>query len=177
MSEEYEVSRIGNHIYCQLTGINQNILNNPDRLTAIIKRGLVRDNFGVIKMAGHKFESQGFSLSIILEESHLDASTFPEEGFETLKLDFYTCRGFLDGRNALNYIFKKLKPGKISMLEQAVVQTRDFPALPLYVGALGYEEGQVTYGILALDEEELKKYVSEGEIKKLTHAVQVFYDL
>lgn len=50
----------------------------------------------------HKFEPQGISIVIILQESHLSLHSFPEENF--VSVDIYTCGNHTEPLNALQFL-------------------------------------------------------------------------
>lgn len=66
--------------------------NRVNVITAIMREACRKADSKIVGQTTHKYDPQGFSLILILAESHLSVHTFPEYGFATI--DYFTCAGF-----------------------------------------------------------------------------------
>ena len=95
----YEASRV-------LAGIPKEVLLNPTRIRRILLNALKEDNFSILAEADFKFKPWGYTLGIILGESHANIHTYPEKG--TMYVTIYSCRGETDGTQAMEYFVKSI---------------------------------------------------------------------
>lgn len=114
---------IGNEISCVMHGINDNILNNHEYLENTLLDALKQDNFTILNKISHKFKPKGFTVLILLSESHATIHTYPE--YNSLAFHIYSCRGPQDAKKAFEFIKEKLEPSLIDFNERAVVVQND----------------------------------------------------
>ncbi len=79
----------GRHLLVEYCGCDAGILNDPGRLEALMKRGVVAARATTLGAMFRRFAPQGVSGVVVLEESHFSIHTWPEYGYAAV--DFYTC--------------------------------------------------------------------------------------
>jgi len=109
---------IGNRITAVLFGIREELLNNSNKLKEVLIDALKKENFNILGTVSHKFKPQGYSIVVLLSESHASIHTYPE--YNSLAFDLYSCRGPKDGRKTYNLLVNHLKPKKIDFKEEHV---------------------------------------------------------
>lgn len=115
----YESSPVGNEISCVMHGIDREILADNGKLKEILLAALKEDNFAILNVAEHKFEPEGYTIMVLLAESHATIHTYPEYG--SLYFQLYSCRGLGDGRKTFEFLKEKLKPSSVDFEEKKVV--------------------------------------------------------
>ena len=109
----YKSSPVGNEILCQMFGIDEGLLNDLDRLRRDFLAALGTGNYDVREYVSSRFpvdglDTEGYTGSAILGESHASISTYPERG--SLTFNIQTCRGPEDGRETYKFLKKRWKP-------------------------------------------------------------------
>lgn len=97
--------RVGRHILVDGTGADPGLLNDPERLSAILERACQRAGASVLQKAAQRFEPQGVTVLILLAESHASIHTYPEHGYYAV--DVFTC-GSVDPTAAAEEICQQL---------------------------------------------------------------------
>jgi len=115
----YKANPIGNEISCVMYGINDKILNDTNKLKNILLEALKQDNFRILSKASHKFSPQGYTIVILLAESHIALHTYPE--YNSLFFYLYSCRNPKDGRKTYEFLKEKLKPSSVDFNERSIV--------------------------------------------------------
>lgn len=94
-------------------------LRNNELLTALIRKAADASGLSVVGEAVHAFVPHGLSIALLLAQSHLVLSTWPE--YQTSVLDLMVCA---DNRAAIavwqeirNYVW----PTTVEVIEQSVV--------------------------------------------------------
>jgi S-adenosylmethionine decarboxylase len=80
---------LGTHIVCELSGCDPAMLSDVDAVAEIMVQAAHEANATVIERAFHRFQPQGVSGVVVIQESHLSIHTWPETGYAAM--DFYTC--------------------------------------------------------------------------------------
>lgn len=95
---------LGRHVTIDVYDCNEYIINNVQELeTGCLK--IVRDSGAtIIKQNFQRFDPQGISGFIIIEESHFSIHTWPEHCYAAI--DFFTCGSSIDFENAIESIKK-----------------------------------------------------------------------
>lgn len=114
-----EASPIGNEISCVMYGIKSKILDDNNKLKQILVEGLKRDKFKILGKKSHKFKPQGYTIVVLLAESHAAIHTYPE--YNTIFFYLYSCRGEKDGRKTYNFIKSKLNPTSEDFKERSII--------------------------------------------------------
>lgn len=115
----YQSSPVGNEISCVMHGLSADKLNDTNQLEKILLDALKKDNFNIIKKMSHSFKPQGYTITVLLAESHTAIHTYPE--FSSLYFNLYSCRGRNDGRKTLEYLKKVLNPSYINLNERPII--------------------------------------------------------
>ncbi len=98
-------------------------LTNNELLTALIRQAAGASGLSVVGEAVHAFVPHGLSIALLLAQSHLVFSTWPE--YQTAVLDLMVCA---DGGAALavwQEISKYIQPTTFEVTEQSVVMLTD----------------------------------------------------
>jgi len=115
----YKSSPVGNEISCVFYGLNPELLNNYKKLENILVKALKKDKFTILKKVSYVFNPQGFTLVILLAESHTSIHTYPE--YNSLCFYLYSCRGKEDGIKTFKEIKKALRPKQINFNQRSVI--------------------------------------------------------
>lgn len=97
---------LGTHIVCELSGCDAALLTDVEAVSDMMLRAAREANATVIERAFHRFQPQGVSGVVVIEESHLSIHTWPETGYAAM--DFYTCGDHTDPWAACEYAAKAL---------------------------------------------------------------------
>jgi S-adenosylmethionine decarboxylase len=116
---EYKTNPIGNEISCVMYGINNKTLNNHKKLRSILLKALKQENFKILKETAYEFQPKGFTIMILIAESHAAIHTYPE--YNSLYFHIHSCRGPESGREVYRFIKKELEPTSISFNERKIV--------------------------------------------------------
>lgn len=109
---------VGNEISCVMYGINNELLKDGEKLHELALESLKTENFKIITQNSYNFQPYGFSLVIMLAESHLAIHTFPE--YNSLFFYLYSCRGPEDGIKAFEHFKNKLNPETVELRERKI---------------------------------------------------------
>ena len=107
---------LGTHIVCELSGCDAAFLTDVDAVAAMMVSAARAANATVVETAFHRFQPQGVSGVVVIEESHLSIHTWPETGYAAM--DFYTCGDHTNPWAACEYAAEVL--GAKSMLTTEV---------------------------------------------------------
>ena len=108
---------IGHEISAVLHGVDKKLINDANFLKSVVMDGLKKDNFTILKNIDHEFSPQGYTLTVLLSESHVAIHTYPEHN--SIYFGLYSCKAKGHGRKTYEYFVKKLKP------EEIVVDMKD----------------------------------------------------
>ena len=97
---------LGTHIVCELSGCNQAKLTDVEAVREMMQAAARAANATVIETAFHRFQPQGVSGVVVIQESHLSIHTWPETGYAAM--DFYTCGEHTDPWAACQYAAEAL---------------------------------------------------------------------
>ena len=97
---------LGTHIVCELSGCNAALLTDVEAVADMMERAALEANATPITKAFHRFQPQGVSGVVVIQESHLSIHTWPETGYAAM--DFYTCGDHTDPWAACEYAAKML---------------------------------------------------------------------
>ena len=98
---------LGTHIVCELSGCNAALLTDVDAVATMMEQAALEANATPITKAFHRFQPQGVSGVVVIQESHLSIHTWPETGYAAM--DFYTCGDHTDPWAACEYAAKILR--------------------------------------------------------------------
>jgi len=106
-------SSIGHEISAVLYGVNKKLINDTNFLKNVVIEGLKKDKFTILKDVDYKFSPQGYTLTVLLSESHVAIHTYPEHG--SVYFGLYSCKCKDHGKIVYGHFVKKLKPKNISV--------------------------------------------------------------
>lgn len=123
---------LGKHAIYDLSGCDAALMNSPSLLREIVMQAATVAEITVLGSMDHHFEPQGYSIVLILEESHLSLHTWPENGYVSIDLfscsartDFAAVHEFLVGRlRPVNSQFSLLKRGPYEPVPQELERAR-----------------------------------------------------
>lgn len=99
----------GRHLILDLYDCDQELLDDYDQLSAMLKTALLMANATILRIIGEKFKPQGVTLLALLSESHASIHTWPEIGYAAI--DLYTCGDTTKTHKAAEFLKEKLKAG------------------------------------------------------------------
>ena len=97
---------LGTHIVCELSGCDAAKLTDVDAVRVVMEKAALAANASIVTTAFLRFQPQGVSGVVVIEESHLSIHTWPETGYAAM--DFYTCGDHTDPWLACEYAAKVL---------------------------------------------------------------------
>jgi S-adenosylmethionine decarboxylase len=97
----------GRHLILDLYDCDQELLDDYDQLSAMLKTALLMANATILRIIGEKFKPQGVTLLALLSESHASIHTWPEIGYAAI--DLYTCGDTTNTHKAAEFLKEKLK--------------------------------------------------------------------
>jgi S-adenosylmethionine decarboxylase len=97
---------LGTHIVCELSGCDPAMLTDVDAVADMMVQAAREANATAIERAFHRFQPQGVSGVVVIQESHLSIHTWPETGYAAM--DFYTCGEHTNPWAACEYAAKAL---------------------------------------------------------------------
>ena len=112
----YQSPPVGQEISCVMKGIKKSILLQEKKLKLMIIQLLKEDNFGVVGVREISFKPYGYTLLVLLSESHLAIHTYPE--YNSFYFNMYSCRGPNDAEKTFNLLREKLNPASILFLNK-----------------------------------------------------------
>jgi S-adenosylmethionine decarboxylase len=101
-----KLKALGTHIVCELSGCDAAKLTDVDAVRAMMENAAKAANASIVTTAFHRFQPQGVSGVVVIEESHLSIHTWPETGYAAM--DFYTCGDHTDPWAACEYAAEAL---------------------------------------------------------------------
>jgi S-adenosylmethionine decarboxylase proenzyme len=108
------VKTLGRHLILEFYDCEAAILNDLERLPAVMREAAASVGASVVGEAFHAYEPQGVSGILLIAESHLSLHTWPEAGY--VAVDLFTCGG-LDPRPALRVLYRALGAAACRMQE------------------------------------------------------------
>ena len=114
----YQSPATGCEISCVMHGINNKLLNNNKKLEGILLKALKKERFRILGKVAHQFQPRGYTLVILLAESHVSIHTYPE--YNSLFFYLYSCRGKNDGIKTYEFVKSKLKPVSVDFNKREI---------------------------------------------------------
>jgi S-adenosylmethionine decarboxylase len=109
------LNALGKHLLLELKDCDPELLNDLDRLKALLKEAAVDCGAEVLGDSFHRFTPQGVSGVVIIAESHLFIHTWPEHGYAAV--DVFTCGTRVKPEIAAEILIKKLRSRNHVVLE------------------------------------------------------------
>ena len=114
----YESPTTGNEISCVMHGVEASVLADFKSIEKKLLEALAEDNFDVLGKVSHKFEPQGYTIAVLLGESHAAIHTYPEHN--SIYFNLYSCRGEHDGEKTFQLFRDYINPKNIDFFERDV---------------------------------------------------------
>jgi len=102
----------GDHIVAEFKDATN--LNCADQLEQVLREAAEAAGATVLSVTVQKFEPQGMTGVIVLQESHISIHTWPEDGYAAV--DVYTCGDHVRVEDALAVLQQFFKPKKINVV-------------------------------------------------------------
>ncbi|MFQ6051473.1 MAG: adenosylmethionine decarboxylase [Candidatus Hydrothermarchaeota archaeon] len=106
---------LGKHLIIELFGVDQNLLNNSDKIEAALTVAAEKSGATVVAKKFTKFNPHGITGVVIIAESHISIHTWPELRYAAV--DIFTCGDKVNPWNAYDVIVDELKPKNINVTE------------------------------------------------------------
>jgi len=119
---KYQSPSAGNEISCVMHGINAELLNDHKKLENILLRALKKDGFTILERVSHVFNPHGYTLVVLLAESHASIHTYPE--YSSLYFSLYSCRGEGDGIKTYEVFKQMVKPVSADFNQRPILVRR-----------------------------------------------------
>ena len=118
--KEKEYSTYGKEIIVDMWGVNSKLLNDLDYISNICIEAVKRAGATFVSIQTKKFEPQGLTVLILLEESHLTYHSYPEKQFAAINC--YTCGTNTKPDKAIDFIIEQLKPNPNRVYRQTIIR-------------------------------------------------------
>jgi S-adenosylmethionine decarboxylase proenzyme len=113
---------MGLHLIADIKQIRNTVLmNSPEELEEMLMGLCLLYGFNVLGKTEHRFEPQGYTLILLLAESHFSIHTFPEHNY--VSIDLYTCREY-DNKSIYEDIYYYLVDNFGALREKPVILKR-----------------------------------------------------
>jgi len=108
---QYKSPVVGQEISCVLKGIDKSYLSNNKKLDSLIIKILREEKFNICDVSSYSFKPRGYTLLVLLKESHLALHTYPE--YDSVYFSIYSCRGPNDSLETFEKVKKALNPKEL----------------------------------------------------------------
>lgn len=103
----------GTHLLVEIRGVSREALNDAENLERLMVAAAERAGARVLQATFHRFQPEGVTGFLLLEESHLAIHTWPAHGYAAV--DFYTC-GEADPKRAMTFLAQGLGAEQVEWL-------------------------------------------------------------
>ncbi len=103
----------GTHLLVEIQGAEPSALDDAERIEKLLIEAAIRAGARVVQAAFHRFQPEGVTGFLLLEESHLSIHTWPAQGYAAV--DFYTCGG-ADPQRAMAFLAEGLGARQVEWL-------------------------------------------------------------
>ncbi len=121
--EHYQSPATGNEISTVFHGVPDAVLLDPDFIEKTLMDALAKDNFTILASTPHRFTPSGYTVLVLLAESHAAIHTYPEH--HALYFSLYSCRGEEDGNGAFEYFKTQIPATSINVINNKIVVKKD----------------------------------------------------
>lgn len=88
-TEEPQYQFFGRHMIAQYYDCDMDALNNIQKLKEVMKIATQASGAQILQSVEHSFDPAGFTMVLLLSESHASIHTYPEH--RSCFIDFFTC--------------------------------------------------------------------------------------
>ena len=110
-AEEYEF--VGQHFLGSYYDCDVEAILNIEKLEEVMKEAVIATGAGVLDSTYYEFPNHGFSMVILLSESHASIHTYPE--YNACFVDVFTCGNNCILKNFDQILSEYLKPQKTNI--------------------------------------------------------------
>ncbi len=103
----------GTHMLVEIRHASPALLDDLQAIEALLTEAAALASARVIRACFHRFQPEGVTGFLLLEESHLSIHTWPAQGYAAV--DFYTC-GAADPKPAVAFLAQALEAGQVECL-------------------------------------------------------------
>jgi len=103
----------GEHLIAEVHGIGFQALNDEGYLCTLLEEAVERAGATACGRLTKKFDPQGVTVLILLEESHASLHSYPEAG--SMFLDIFTCGTRCKPRKAFEHIIEALQAEQFNL--------------------------------------------------------------
>ena len=114
---------IGKHAIIDLSGCDPTIIQNPDLINDILHRAARLAKVTVVGRQDHYFSPVGYSVVLVLEESHLSVHTWPEYNY--ISKDLFSCNLETDFKAVHDFLVEQFR----SQLAQFTLLDRTYASI------------------------------------------------
>ena len=107
-TEEPQYQFVGRHFVAQYYNCDTTALNNIQGLSNAMKQATAASGAHLLKTIDYAFEPCGFTMVLLLSESHASIHTYPEH--KACFVDFFTCGTRCSAENFDAYLRRYLHP-------------------------------------------------------------------
>jgi len=105
--DEMEHPPLGNHLFLDMAGMDEEALNDPAFLEQACKNIIAFAGMTMMSIHSHHLDPQGVSTVAVLMESHLSIHTWPER--QAAMVDLFTCGDSCNLEDAVPKIIEEFK--------------------------------------------------------------------
>ncbi len=106
---------LGTHLLVELYNCDAELLKRIDTVKEIMVSAAEQASATIVGVAFHEFNPFGVSGMVVIAESHLSIHTWPEHRYAAV--DIFTCGDLIKPQVAAEYIAKKFKCSRPSLVE------------------------------------------------------------
>lgn len=106
---------LGRQLLVELYDCDRDILNDVDRIRAILMEATRLSGATIVSDTFHLFNPHGVSGAIVIAESHVAIHTWPEHGYAAV--DVFTCGDTIDPWVIMNHMEEHFGAGSMSQME------------------------------------------------------------
>ena len=99
------------------------MLLDPAFIEKTLLEALAKDNFTILGIQPHHFTPSGYTVLVLLAESHAAIHTYPEHN--ALYFSIYSCRGEEDGNGAFEHFKSMIPHESIDVINNKIVVKKD----------------------------------------------------
>lgn len=102
---------VGKHAIIDLSGCDPDVICDYELILNILREAARVAQVTVVGEIEHQFNPEGYSMVLLLEESHLSIHTWPEYNY--VSLDLFSCNLHTDFEAVEKFLVKKFKPQSV----------------------------------------------------------------
>ncbi len=103
----------GTHLLVEIRGAARPLLDDAEVIERLLREAATRAGARVVQASFHRFQPEGVTGFLLLEESHISIHSWPAQGYAAV--DFYTC-GDADPQRAMTFLAQSLRASHVEWL-------------------------------------------------------------